>query len=77
MPNLLVRDLDVEILERLKARARAHHRSLQGEAKAVLEQAASVMTMAQFRQELSAWQAHWGDRTFPDSTADIRADRER
>jgi plasmid stability protein len=40
MPSLNVRNLSVEVLEALKRRARAHHRSLNGEVMAILEEAA-------------------------------------
>jgi plasmid stability protein len=40
MRGLLVRNLDEGILERLKQRARARHRSLQGEVHAILAAAA-------------------------------------
>jgi predicted HicB family RNase H-like nuclease len=44
MPQLLVRDLDPETVERLKLRARRHGRSLQGEVEAILEAAATFFT---------------------------------
>jgi plasmid stability protein len=40
--QVLVRDLDQPILERLKARARRHGRSLQAELKEILEAAAEA-----------------------------------
>ncbi len=40
MPGLNVRDLSVDVLRALKRRARAHHRSVQGEVHAILEEAA-------------------------------------
>jgi len=40
MAQFLVRDLDEKAVERLKARAKRHGRSLQGEVKQVLERAA-------------------------------------
>jgi plasmid stability protein len=39
VPQVLVRSLEYPILERLKARARRHGRSLQAELKAILEAA--------------------------------------
>lgn len=42
MSQVLVRDLDQPILERLKARARRHGRSLQAELKEILETAAEA-----------------------------------
>jgi plasmid stability protein len=40
MPGLNIRDLPVETLRALKRRARAHHRSVQGELRAIIEEAA-------------------------------------
>ncbi len=42
MAQVLVRNLEGAVVERLKARARRHGRSLQAELKSVLEQAAGV-----------------------------------
>lgn len=42
MAHVLVRDLDAKTVERLKARAKRHRRSLQAEVKSVLEQAATA-----------------------------------
>ena len=42
MSQVLVRDLDQPILERLKARARRHGRSLQAELKEILEAASEA-----------------------------------
>lgn len=40
MKQVLIRDLDEEVIEALKDRAALHHRSLQGELKAIVTQAA-------------------------------------
>lgn len=42
MPNILIRDLSTETIEKLKARARRNGRSMQSELKTILEQAAQV-----------------------------------
>jgi len=42
MAQILVRDLDEGVVERLKSRAAHHRRSLQAEAKLILEQAARL-----------------------------------
>ncbi len=39
MPALHIREVDDATLQRLKLRAKANHRSLQGEVKAILEEA--------------------------------------
>ena len=40
MPSIRVRDLSEEIVQALKRRARAHHRSVQGEVREILAEAA-------------------------------------
>jgi antitoxin FitA len=49
MPQVLVRDLDATVVERLKARAADNGRSLQAELKAILETQARQMTKAEAR----------------------------
>lgn len=76
MTEILVRDLDPEIVTRLKTRARLHGRSLQKEIKMILEESAP----ADFRETIAltqAWQKKLGKRTFSDSTDQIREDRNR
>ena len=41
MAQVLIRDLDPEVIEALKKKAKENHRSLQGELKTILEAAAS------------------------------------
>ncbi len=50
MTQMLVRDLDPEVMERLKERARSNGRSLQKEVRAILEGAAEAYTMAEARE---------------------------
>ena len=76
MPDILVRGLDEETVKRLKARARRHGRSLQGEAKLVLEQAAG-MGAEEVAAMLDGWKSRFAGRRFADSAALIREDRER
>ncbi|MCX5649169.1 MAG: hypothetical protein NTX40_08760 [Planctomycetota bacterium] len=75
MPDFLIRGLDARALKRLKARAKRHGRSLQSEARTVLENAAGqsiVEVLARARQ----WRKKLG-RRFEDSVRLIREDRER
>jgi plasmid stability protein len=76
MPDMLIRGLDQETVRRLKARARRHGRSLQGEAKLVLEQAAGVGA-EEVAAMLDGWKGRFAGRRFADSAALIREDRER
>lgn len=77
MAQLLVRDLDPAVVARLKEQARQNHRSLQGEVKAILEQAAATATRDEALAMIDKWQRRWGDRVFSDSTRLIRQDRDR
>ncbi len=76
MAQLLVRDLDAETVRRLKARARLHGRSLQGEVKAILE-ATAVYSMDEAREVAEQWQHKLAGNVYRDSAEVIREDRER
>ncbi len=73
---LLMRDLRNETVERLKARAKRHGRSLQGEVKAILEAAAGY-SMAEAEATSAGWHARLAGRAFSDSADLIREDRDR
>lgn len=77
MPQVLVRDLDEVTVERLKERARRHGRSLQREAKAILEEAANAPTMADARAAAERVRRRFAGRVFSDSAELVREDRER
>jgi plasmid stability protein len=76
MPQLLIRNLEPETIERLKARAKRHNRSLQGEAKSILEESAKV-SMAEARALADKWHKRLAGRKFSDSADLIREDRDR
>ena len=78
MTSLLIRNIDEETMDRLKARAARNGRSLQGEAKAILEANVAPFTAAEalakadgIRERLAA-----SGITFEDSAELIRADRD-
>jgi plasmid stability protein len=75
MTNLLIRDLDDEVLARLKATAKAHGRSLQAEIHEVLE-SASIRSLADTRRLSAKWLKRLGDSSRSDSTRLIREDRD-
>jgi plasmid stability protein len=77
MPEVLVRGLEPATVERLKERARQHNRSLQGEAKAILEQAAAAYTMEEARAAARRWQKRTARTNRSDSVDLLREDRER
>jgi plasmid stability protein len=76
MPQLLIRNLETETIERLKKRAKLHNRSLQGEVKSILELSAK-MTMEEARERAIKIRASFGKKKFTDSAELIREDRER
>jgi antitoxin FitA len=77
MAQVLIRNLDAATVERLKERARQHGRSLQAEAKAILEQGAGLYTMEEARAVSEAWHRRLRGQKFTDSAAMIRRDRQR
>jgi antitoxin FitA len=77
MAQLLVRDIDPETINRLKARAKKYNRSLQGEAKMILEEAAQKITMEEFKASAKTIRESFGGRKFSGSAKLIREDRDR
>jgi plasmid stability protein len=76
MPDVLVRDLDSQVLERLKTRARQHGRSLQGEIKAILE-AVAPLSMSEARRLAEQWQQRLAGQIQGDSSELLGEDRKR
>ncbi|MBI2222662.1 MAG: hypothetical protein HYU53_15820 [Acidobacteria bacterium] len=75
MPNLLIRDLDDDVLQGLKAAAKAHGRSLQAEIHDVLRRA-NTRNLAETRRLSARWLRRLKSRSHSDSTALIREDRD-
>ncbi len=76
MPQLLIRNLEEKTVENLKARAKRHNRSLQGEVKLILEEYVarpdeSPLAIA------DRWQGYFAGRAFSESAELLREDRER
>lgn len=76
MAQLLVRDIDEDIVRRLKERAKRHNRSLQSEARMILSQAAGF-GFKEARDVASSWQKRFSGRKFPATVQMIREDRQR
>ena len=74
MADILIRGINDQAMKRLKARAKRQGRSLQGEARLLLEQAAGNEEIAAL---LKGWKQRLNGRRFEDSAALIREDRER
>jgi antitoxin FitA len=76
MPQLLVRDLSEETINRLKIKAKYHCRSLQGEIKRILEEV-SLKSIEDARALAKKIRTSFGEKTFSDSADLIRQDRSR
>ena len=76
MAQILVRNLDEAVVERLKVRAMQHNRSLQNEIKTILEQAAQVDAKTARDLALSI-RKQFAGRAFTDSVEPIWEDRDR
>ena len=76
MANVLIRDLDDELLEQLKASAKAHGRSLQAEIHDVLRRA-GASNLAATRRLSQRWMKRLRDTSQSDSAVLIRDDRDR
>jgi plasmid stability protein len=76
MAQILVRNLNRAVVERLKSRARRGGRSLQSEVRAILQQAAGADLAAAGRLAARI-RGRFSGRRFADSAALIRQDRDR
>ena len=78
MAEILVRNLNPETVERLEVKARSHGRTLQAEAKAILEAEAAVpLSMNDARRIAQQWQKRLAGKVTGDSADLIREDREQ
>lgn len=77
MAQVLVRDLDDTTVTRLKERAARRGRSLQKEAKAILEDAVESFSIDEARENAAEWRRRFAGTSTSDSTDLIREDRDR
>lgn len=77
MAQVLVRQLDDEVVDRLKRRAKEHGRSLQSEVRTILEDAVPDYEGAWKRIDALRKRLKKSGRPFSDSTDLIREDRDR
>ena len=75
MANVLIRDLDAEVLTRLKAAAKNHGRSLQGEIHDALQRA-TTRSLGETRRLSARWLKRLRGSSQSDSTRLIREDRD-
>lgn len=76
MAHILVRDVDPRVVERLKASAKQHGRSLQGEVRIILGEAVT-WSMAEARRLSEQWHKRLAGRMSSESAKLIREDRRR
>ncbi len=76
MANLTIRNLDDAVVAKLKARAKAHHRSLEAELRALLSEAAARPSREEFQRIAARIRAMTPDGPQTDSTLLIREDRD-
>ena len=76
MAELVVRDLNPEVVAHLEVRARSNGRSLEEEAKAILE-AAVPLSRHEALRIAQEWQQRLAGRVMSDSVELLREDRER
>lgn len=76
MAQVLVRDLDDVIVERLKQRARRHGRSLEAELRLILERSARA-DMLEARRVAERIRGELAGRAHSDSAEMVAEDRER
>ncbi len=74
MAELLIRGLEITIVERLKTRAKEHKRSLQAELKSIVETAAKVY-LEDAEKMSKTWRKALKGKSFSDSAQLLREDR--
>ena len=77
MANVTIRNLDDEVVVRLKKRAKTSNRSLEAELREILTRAADTMTPRELRVIAERIAAMTPDVPQTDSTELIREDRDR
>jgi len=75
--QLQVRDLDDQVMAQLKERARRNQRSLQAEARAILEAAAPRYIRKEAVEVFRAWRGRFRGRPMSNRADLIREDRDR
>lgn len=76
MAQIVIRNLESDVVDRLKGRAKQHGRSLESEARYILTQSAGF-SPAQAKKAALEWHKKLSGQRFPDTTSLIRQDRGR
>ncbi len=75
--NLSIKNVPEDVVARLKQRAKRHHRSLQGELSALVEEAAELRRPKLTVREVSERIRKLGLPRYDEATQDIRENRDR
>lgn len=76
MADLLIRNVEAVVIKRLKAQAKLHHRSLQGELKYLVE-SGTKFTVEEAKNNSYGWHDQLASEKCTDSAELLRKDRER
>ncbi|MCS6859178.1 MAG: Arc family DNA-binding protein [Abditibacteriales bacterium] len=76
MPQVLIRNVEPDVIDKLKKRARRNGRSFEAELRLLLRQAAEE-DISDWRSEVERVRAMFAGRSFSDSAKLLREDRER
>lgn len=77
MPDVLVRNVDEAVIDRLKKRAQQRHRSLQAELQTILERAAAQIDAREVQALAKRLRRKLARRAHTDSTQILADDRSR
>ncbi len=77
MGNVTIRNLDDDVIERLRNRARHHHRSLEAELRDIVTNAVRPVDIGAFKAAAADIRTRTARRTQTNSTLLIREDRDR
>lgn len=76
MAQIIVRNLESDVVDKLKLRAKIHGRSLESEARQILAQSAGL-DPNQAKKVAMQWHKKLSAHKFPDTTKLLRQDRNR
>jgi plasmid stability protein len=77
MANVTIRNLDDEVMERIRERARRHHRSVEAELRDIITRTVKPVDIEAFKARAAAIRARTAGRQQSDSTDLVREDRDR
>ena len=76
MAQIIIRNLEADIVDKLKLRAKQHGRSLESEARQILTQSAGL-DLGQAKKLAKQWHKKLSGQKFPETAKLLRQDRGR